>query len=94
AIELIAATRQRWQWLLDNLDLPLGDALPQLEGLGLGELHATLTARLAAQPGARVFDVVQDRTIRVSWKTEVLTGLQRAFSGAAYKKIVDELVAI
>ncbi|MGE8702435.1 MAG: DUF3400 domain-containing protein, partial [Achromobacter sp.] len=94
AIELIAATRQRWQWLLDNLDLPLGDALPQLEGLGLGELHATLTARLAAQPAARVFDVVQDRTIRVSWKAEVLAGLQRAFSGAAYKKIVDELVAI
>ena len=94
AIELIAATRQRWQWLLDNLDLPLGEALPQLDGLGLGELRATLTQRLAAQPGARVFDVVQDRTIRVSWKTEVLAGLQRAFSGAAYKKIVDELVAI
>lgn len=94
AIELIAATRQRWQWLLDNLDLPLGEALPQLDGLGLGELRATLTQRLATQPGARVFDVVQDRTIRVSWKTEVLAGLQRAFSGAAYKKIVDELVAI
>jgi len=94
AMELLAATRQRWQWLLDNLDLPLGDALPQLDGLGLGDLRDTLTARLAAQPEARVFEVVQDRTIRVSWKTEVLAGLQRAYSGAAYKQIVDELVAI
>ena len=37
---------------------------------------------------ARVFDVVQDRTIRVSWKVEVLAGLQRLFSGAAGKRIL------
>ncbi|MFY3456546.1 DUF3400 domain-containing protein, partial [Achromobacter xylosoxidans] len=94
AIELLAAARQRWQWLLDNLDLPLADAMPQLETLGMGHLRATLAERLAAQPQARVFDVVQDRTIRVSWKTEVLPGLQAAFSGAARKPILDELVAI
>jgi FAD/FMN-containing dehydrogenase/heterodisulfide reductase subunit C len=94
AIELLAAARQRWQWLLDNLDLPLADAMPQLETLGMGHLRATLAERLAAQPQARVFDVVQDRTIRVSWKTEVLAGLQAAFSGAARKPILDELVAI
>ena len=94
ALELLAAVRQRWQWLLDNLDLPLLQALPELHGLGLGELQPVLSDRLAAQPGARVFDVVQDRTIRLSWKTEVLAGLQRTFSGAAYKKIVDEMIAI
>ena len=38
--------------------------------------------------------MVQDRTIRVSWKVEVLAGLQRLFSGAAGKRILDELVAI
>jgi FAD/FMN-containing dehydrogenase/Fe-S oxidoreductase len=94
ALELVAAVRQRWQWLLDNLDLPLLQALPELHGLGLGELQPALSDRLAAQPGARVFDVVQDRTIRLSWKTEVLAGLQRTFSGAAYKKIIDEMIAI
>ena len=94
ALELVAAVRQRWQWLLDNLDLPLLQALPELHGLGLGELQPALSDRLAAQPGACVFDVVQDRTIRLSWKTEVLAGLQRTFSGAAYKKIVDEMIAI
>ncbi|MDQ6215189.1 FAD-binding oxidoreductase, partial [Achromobacter insolitus] len=94
ALELLAAVRQRWQWLLDNLDLPLLQALPELHGLGLGDLQPALSDRLAAQPGARVLDVVQDRTIRLSWKTEVLAGLQRTFSGAAYKKIVDEMIAI
>ena len=39
------------------------------------QIFLTNQIRLAAQPGARVFDVVQDRTIRVSWKTEVLAGL-------------------
>ncbi len=68
--------------------------MPQLDGLGMSHLYATLTERLAAQPQARVFDVVQDRTIRVSWKTEVLAGLQAAFSGAARKPILDELLAI
>lgn len=57
-------------------------------------MAAALAERLAAQPQARVFDVVQDRTIRVSWKTEVLAGLQAAFSGAARKPILDELIAI
>ncbi|CAB3638852.1 MAG: DUF3683 domain-containing protein [Achromobacter pulmonis] len=94
AIELLAAARQRWQWLLDNLDLPLAEAMPQLDGLGMAHLRPTLAERLATQPQARVFDVVQDRTIRVSWKTEVLAGLQAAFSGAARKPILDELVAI
>lgn len=94
AQELLAGARQRWQWLLDNLDLPLIQALPELGGLGLGALQGALSDRLAAQPAARVFDVVQDRTIRVSWKGEVLAGLQRLFSGAAGKRILDELVAI
>ncbi|RBL80160.1 FAD-linked oxidase, partial [Streptomyces cavourensis] len=94
AIDLLAAARQRWQWLLDNLDLPLAQAMPQLDGLGLSPLAATLAERLTTQPQARVFDVVQDRTIRVSWKTEVLAGLQAAFSGAARKPILDELIAI
>ena len=94
AQELLAGARQRWQWLLDNLDLPLIQALPELGGLGLGALQGALSDCLAAQPAARVFDVVQDRTIRVSWKVEVLAGLQRLFSGAAGKRILDELVAI
>ncbi|WP_459616772.1 DUF3683 domain-containing protein [Bordetella sp. 2513F-2] len=94
AVELIDATRQRWQWLLDNLDLPLADAMAELPRLGMAHLQPALAQRLAAQPQARVFDVVQDRTVRVSWKTEVLAVLQSLYAGADCKHVLDELRAI
>jgi FAD/FMN-containing dehydrogenase/Fe-S oxidoreductase len=94
ALVLLTAVRRRWQWLLDNLDMPLRQALPDLAGLGLTPLQGALADRVAAQPDARVFDVVQDHTVRVSWKTEVLAPLQQVFAGAAGKHIVDELKAI
>lgn len=94
AIDLLTAVRGRWQWLLDSLDMPLGQALPDLAGLGMTSLQGALSDRLAQQPDVRVFDVVQDHTIRVSWKTEVLAPLSAIFSGAAGKHIVDELKAI
>ena len=86
AIKLLAKTRQRWQRLLDNLDLPLVQALPQLMDLGLDYLSQTLARRAQEQTDARVFDVVQDRTVRLSWKVELLTDLQALFSGDAGKR--------
>ncbi|CAM4379952.1 DUF3683 domain-containing protein [Bordetella muralis] len=94
AMEVLAEVRRRWQWLLDNLDLPLRQALPDLASVGMTPLQGALSDRVAAQPDARLFDVVQDRTIRVSWKTEVLAPLQNVFSGATGTHIVDELKAI
>ena len=94
AKEVLAEVRRRWQWLLDNLDLPLRQALPDLASVGMTPLQGALSDRVAAQPDARLFDVVQDRTIRVSWKTEVLAPLQNVFSGATGAHIVDELKAI
>ena len=94
AIDVLAAVRRRWQWLLDNLELPVRQALPDLSGLGLTPLQGALADRVAAQPAARMFDVLQDRTVRVSWKTEVLAPLQGVFSGATGKHIVDEFKAI
>ncbi|SOE46928.1 DUF3683 domain-containing protein [Orrella dioscoreae] len=91
---LIAEARQRWQWLLDNLDLPLADALPALPDVGLAAIIPELGARHAAQPGARVFDVVQDRTVRVSWKTEVRAGLEHIFGGADCAPVLAEAQAI
>ncbi|WP_155272801.1 DUF3400 domain-containing protein, partial [Bordetella hinzii] len=64
---------------------------PHLADIGLDGMAEAFGARLRNQPQARVFDVVQDRTVRVSWKTEVLAGLQGIFSGAAAKPILDEI---
>ncbi len=94
ASSLIAAVQARWSWLLANIDMPLVDARGKLGELGLATLLPELEARLDAQPGATLFDVLQDRTIRISWKAEVRAQLRQIFGGASFKPIVDECVAI
>jgi len=46
------------------------------------------------QPEARVFDIVQDRTVRVSWKREVRAELEGLFSGNDFAPVMAELNAI
>ena len=41
-----------------------------------------------------MFDLLQDHTIRVSWKTEVRAPLERIFSGAAFAPVLAECEAI
>ena len=94
AVECLQAVRRRWSWLLNNLDQPLAQSLDQLEALGLGHAIADLKARLARQPDATVFDVVQDHTLRISWKTEVRAQMERYFAGADCAAVLAEIQAI
>ncbi|WP_334190218.1 FAD-binding oxidoreductase, partial [Noviherbaspirillum sp.] len=94
AQQLIEETQARWSYLLTQLDKPLRDAQSELAVLGLDKLAATFDERLARQPDAAVFHVVQDRTVRVSWKNEVRAQLRQIFNGAAFKLILDECTAI
>jgi hypothetical protein len=50
--------------------------------------------RLARQPEATVFHLAQDRTLRVSWKSEVRAQLRQIFNGAAFRPILEECSAI
>src|SRR5690606_15037748 len=90
----LAAVRARWTWLRDNLDLPLDQALSQLDAIGLGALAPQLAERAARQPGVTIFNLLQDRTIRVSWKTEVRALLRQIFNGGAFRQILEECNAI
>jgi len=76
--QLLAEVRTRWQWLRDNLDAQLSSCtfapLPQA-GEGLGE---------------RVFDAVQNHSIRASWKSEVRDVLRQIFSGGTYQPILEK----
>ncbi|MBW4052927.1 MAG: FAD/FMN-binding oxidoreductase [Proteobacteria bacterium] len=85
--QLLAGVRSRWEWLAAHLDTGLEAALPQLQALGYEALIPHLRARLAAAPGLRVFDVVQDRTIRMSWKRELRDPLRQIFGGRVFAPI-------
>jgi len=83
---LIAGVRRRWAYLIESLDVPLERAEPELQRLGV--------PLVADTPGRRVLDVLQDRSVRVSWKSEVRAPLERLFSGAAFAPILTECTAI
>ncbi|MBC3870539.1 DUF3683 domain-containing protein [Undibacterium oligocarboniphilum] len=91
---LLQQTRARWTYLLTHLDARLSDALPDLQALGLERMTETLSARLQSQSDVTLFSIVQDRTVRVSWKAELRAPLRQIFSGSAFRLILDECVAL
>ncbi len=94
ATEMIARVRARWLWVLENLDMPLAEGLPTLMAHGLSELKPAFDERLARHAQARVFDVVQDRTLRISWKKEVKAELAGLFSGNDFAPVLTEMQAV
>jgi FAD/FMN-containing dehydrogenase/Fe-S oxidoreductase len=99
--KLLSDVEARWTYLLGNLDKPLREAKAEL--IALGAYHpsavqddgaAWIEERLARQPDANVFHVLQDRAVRVSWKAELRAVLRHIFNGAAFKLILDECNAI
>ncbi len=94
AQQMLQAVHTRWSWLLANLDLSLADAQAELNNIGLDKLAPVIEARLGEQAHATLFDVLQDRTIRISWKNEVRAVMRLIFNGAAFKQILEECTAI
>jgi FAD/FMN-containing dehydrogenase/Fe-S oxidoreductase len=91
AQQVLAATQARWQYLYENLDTKLRDALPSLEQLGFEPIRKDFEKRLEEEPEARVFDLVQDRSIRTSWKTEIRAHLRRLFVGGAFAPVLKHV---
>ncbi len=89
ALHTLHQVRRRWQWLLDHLDTPLAEALPTLLELGDAELRAPLEQRLAQDPDVTIVELLQDHTLRTSWKTEIRAKMEQHFHGAAYAGIID-----
>jgi len=90
ALTLLREIRARWRYLQDHLDTPLATARAALIGHGLGLLGPAFEQRLQTQPDASVFHLLQDRTIRVSWKNEIRAELRKIFNGGEFKPILDE----
>src|SRR5690606_12386538 len=73
---------------------PLSQHLGTLDDIGLDQLSDALKQRLVEQPEATVFDVVQDHTIRISWKTEVRALMERLFAGADCAAVLAGIQAV
>ena len=94
ARSIIATCRQRWSWLAAHLDDGLAPSLDRLAVLGFDSQRAELDRHCAVDPGATIFHVLQDRTVRVSWKTEVRDELRRIFAGGPFVPLLADLDAI
>jgi FAD/FMN-containing dehydrogenase/Fe-S oxidoreductase len=89
ALDYVEAVRLRWEWLLDNLDLPLAEAESRFASYGVvaGEL-----SNKAANP--TLFHRLQDYSVRTSWKQELKARLAKIFDGALYRPILERIEAI
>jgi FAD/FMN-containing dehydrogenase len=85
---LLALTRKRWQWLLAHMDVPLVDAIEELAHLGTDVPPEQLRACAARAPDVRIFEALQDRTIRISWKRELRAPLRQIFGGSVFAPII------
>jgi Fe-S oxidoreductase len=72
ALAIVRAGRTRWARVLENLDRPVRDVeLSDEPAPRLSSLRDMFRGRVAADPTLRVIDVVQDQTLRISWKRDV-----------------------
>ncbi|MCC7058934.1 MAG: DUF3400 domain-containing protein, partial [Burkholderiaceae bacterium] len=94
AHELVASARRRWQLLLAGIDLPLASLRDQLAGVGLAQVLPRIDERLAAAPEASLFHILQDRSLRVSWKAELRVPLAGILAGAAFVPLLEAVDAL
>jgi FAD/FMN-containing dehydrogenase/Fe-S oxidoreductase len=85
ALALLGNVRARWSFLLGVLDEPIERVQPRLESIGVAT---------AAGTGGTVFERLQERSIRVSWKAELRAGLAQIFGGAALAPALAECDAL
>ncbi|MGO3130196.1 MAG: DUF3683 domain-containing protein [Alcaligenes sp.] len=94
ALQIVRDVRQRWQWLQDNLDKPLQDSRADLAEIGVPLDSAAIDGRLQEDPNTSIFQLLQDHTIRTSWKSEIRESLEHIFPGADCAAVLTELQAI
>jgi FAD/FMN-containing dehydrogenase/Fe-S oxidoreductase len=101
ALELLEQVRARWSFLLLSMDQPLREAAAPLAALGLQEAariahdrapdrdHDPADGHAPAVSEPTLFHLLQDRSIRVSWKAELLRPLSALFSGQALRPVLE-----
>ena len=91
AKQLLAEVRARWQWLRDNLDQPSSKA----QDASFKDNPQSIPCPLPLAPcPSTVFQVLQDHTVRASWKHEIREPLRQIFNGSTYQPILDQCNSI
>ncbi|PWB45565.1 MAG: FAD-linked oxidase [Nitrosomonadales bacterium] len=80
ALNMLEEVQKRWQEMLGNLDTPI-------EGFKFQPPETEHKHRT-------VFELLQDHTLRVSWKREIRRELQTIFTGREYQPVLDQCDAI
>ena len=88
ARQLLERSSARWRWLAANMDVALGEGVDELVRLGTEVPPDELRARAAQAPRTRIFELLQDRTIRISWKRELRAPLRQIFGGSVFAPIL------
>ena len=94
AICTVAAVLKRWQWLLDHLDLPLREAETRYAELGIIHRSGQTPEDDSAIVPLTLFHRIQNHSVRVSWKTELLAPLAATFAGATFRPVMKQVEAI
>ncbi len=76
ALAVVRAGRTRWTLVLESLDRPLEELSLQVP-------------RIAADESVRVIDVVQDQSLRISWKRDVREALAHILVGPLAAALVE-----
>jgi FAD/FMN-containing dehydrogenase/Fe-S oxidoreductase len=95
ALELLSKVRMRWQFLVSEINTPLATAQPLLAALGIQVLKPAMAQLQSNQTEVqRLFHLLQERSVRVSWKTELRAPLAKIFSGLAFAPVLAKCDAI
>ena len=96
ALELIDTVRQRWLWLLDNLDAPDDPPPPPAPPPrgGRGEFAPSPSMGEGRGEGESVFHRLQDYSLRVSWKRELKPQLEDIFDGVVFGPVLERIAGI
>ncbi len=87
AVDLLGLKRLQWRWVLDHLDAP-ADA-PELK-----VMNVEVAAAKSGDPRPTIFHLVQDHSLRISWKLEVRRELHAIFSGREYQPVLERCDAV
>ncbi|MFZ9734263.1 MAG: DUF3683 domain-containing protein [Burkholderiaceae bacterium] len=88
ARSLLKTTEARWAFLSAHLDSRAQDQEDALAGHGISFQDISESKRTAS-----LGELLQDRTLRVSWKRELRDGFRRLFPGLAYAPVMELLEA-